>query len=473
MEIISIYFAVLSIVIFFIYYLLGPKLRMYYLVLLSCGFIASLSLNLMVYVLAYAMLNYLIGLRLTSSRYPKALFRTGIALNLVQLIFLKYYGFTVGPLLELFTSNPGVLDFTDLIIPVGVSFFTLQGIGYLINVRMNWEKPEKNYFHFLLYITFYPKFLSGPIERSNHFLPQLLSLKTFDAENIISGLRIALWGFFKKVIIANHLAAAIAQTYSSMDTSGGLNILLIILIQPLYLYFDFSGYTDIAIGFARTLGIDLLPNFNRPFMSESVTNLWRRMHMSLSFWFNDYIFKQTSFKLRKWGKYAAVTAVFITFTLFGIWHGAGWNFMILGFLQAVAINYEFFTKKWRMALFSKMPASIRIWSGRVFTYLFFGFSHIFFFSPDFNTAMASFSKLATQWSFTSGLFPPGPLRFGLFFAFLAMLFEVIQNDHGKIYNRISSFWSEHRLLRYIVYYAATILIVSQIGGGTSFIYEMF
>ena len=106
-------------------------------------------------------------------------------------------------------------------------------------------------------------------------------------------------------------------------------------------------------------GIDLLPNFNRPFLSENVTTLWKRMHMSLSLWFNDYVFKQTSFRFRKWGKYAAVFAVFITFTLFGIWHGAGWTFMILGFLQAVAINYEFFTKKWRVAVFSRMTDSSR------------------------------------------------------------------------------------------------------------------
>lgn len=473
MEFISIYFAVLSIVAIFIYYLLNQKQKIYFLVLFSSGFIASLSLNLLLYVLAYTLLNYVIGLRLLYSSYPKTLFRIGIVFNLAQLILLKYYGFTVGPLLGLFTSNPGLLDITKFIIPIGVSFFTLQGIGYLINIRMKWEKPEKNFLHFLLYITFYPKFLSGPIERSNHFLPQLLVPKSINHENIVAGLRIALWGFFKKVIIANHLAAAIGQTYANVDEAGGLNILLIVLVQPLYLYFDFSGYTDIAIGFARTLGIDLLPNFNKPFLSENVTNLWRRMHMSLSFWFNDYIFKQTSFKLRKWGKYAAISAVFITFTLFGIWHGAGWNFMILGFLQAVAINFEFFTKKFRVSIFSRIPEFSRIWLSRLFTYLFFGFSHVFFFAPDLRTALASFSRFQDLTTYTRDLFLPGPLRFGLFFAFLAIGFEILQNDHMKISEKLNSIWSDNKVLRYLVYYTATILIVSQIGGGTSFIYEMF
>ena len=130
-----------------------------------------------------------------------------------------------------------------------------------------------------------------------------------------------------------------------------MSLWILLLLVPIYLYFDFSGYTDIAIGFAKVFGIDLLPNFNRPFFSENMTSFWRRFHMSLSLWFNDYIFKQTSFRYRKWGIFASVFAVFITWMLFGIWHGAGWIFMLLGFLQAVAIYYEVFTRKIRFKFF--------------------------------------------------------------------------------------------------------------------------
>jgi len=473
MEIISIYFAAFSIISFFIYYNLNQKYRILFLILLSCGFIASLSLNLFIYILIYSLLNYFTGLYIPRVKFKKALFRTGIIVNLLQIIILKYYHFTIDPLLSLFNLQSSASNFSEIILPVGISFFTLQAIGYLVNIKMGWEKPESNFMNYFLYIIFYPKFLSGPIERSNHFLPQLKTFNLFNSENIITGLKIALWGFFKKVIIANHLAATISQTYTNIDSAGGLNVLLVILIQPLYLYFDFSGYTDIAIGFAKTLGYDLLPNFNRPFLSENVTTLWRRMHMSLSLWFNDYVFKQISFRFRKWGKYAAVFAVFITFTLFGIWHGAGWTFMILGFLQALAINYEFFTKKWRLSFFSKIPDPYRIWLGRIFTYLFFGVSHIFFFAPDMRTALCSFSKIQIPISYTSDIFIPGPLKFGLAFALIAIVFEIIQNDHKNTYDRIILYWSEHRFLRFVVYYLATILIVTQIGGGTSFIYEMF
>jgi len=350
----------------------------------------------------------------------------------------------------------------------------MQGIGYLVNVKMGWEKPETRFPDFFLYIAFYPKFLSGPIERSNHFLPQLKVNKVFNEENVSAGLKIALWGFFKKAVIANQLATTVVSAYSGIDNAGGLNVLLVVLVQPLYLYFDFSGYTDIAIGFAKTLGINLLPNFNKPFLSENITTLWRRMHMSLSLWFNDYVFKQTSFRLRKWGKYAPVFAVFITFTLFGIWHGAGWTFMIMGFLQALAINYEFFTKKWRVRLFSKMPGSLRIWTGRIFTYLFFGFSHIFFFSPDIKTAFTAFSKLQYINVFSNVNFMPGPLIYGLFFAVIFLAFEVLQTDFEVLYRKLqNNYWLHYKPLRIAVYYAATILILSQLSGGSTFIYEMF
>jgi len=196
--------------------------------------------------------------------------------------------------------------------------------------------------------------------------------------------------------------------------------------------------------------------------------------MSLSLWFNDYVFKQTSFKLRKWGKYAAVSAVFVTFTLFGIWHGAGWTFMIMGFLQALAINYEFFTKKWRVMIFSKLPGSLRIWTGRIFTYLFFGFSHIFFFSPDIKTAFSAFSKLKHITVFSDFNFLPAPLLFGLFFAVLFLVFEVMQTDFEGFYHKLQNkYWIQYKPLRIAVYYAATILILSQLSGGSTFIYEMF
>ena len=473
MDIISIYFIALSLLSVFVFYLIKNKYRIFFLTLLSCAFIASFSMNLLVYVIAYSLVNYFIGLKMPGSAYKKFLFRTGLILNLTQLIILKYADFTLSPLFSLVNADADfILQISKIIIPLGVSFFTLQGIGYLFNIKLGWEKPEKNLIRFILYIVFYPKFLSGPIERSNHFLPQLQVSQNFN-ENITLGLRLVLSGLFRKVIIANHLAAFVNHGYTGVETVGGLNCILVILIQPLYLYFDFSGYTDLALGFAKMYGIDLLPNFNRPFLSENVTNFWRRFHISLSAWFNDYVFKQTSFRLRKMKSYATVIALFITWVLFGIWHGAGWNFMILGFLQAFAIYYEFKTKKWRNQIFSKLHDGARKWTGRFFTYCFYGFSLIFFFSPDIPTTLKFIANLKNAGMITLNSFLLEPLVFGLFFALIILIIEVIQEDKEGLFIKIQNFWTQNRLIRLLVYYSITFLIITQLSGESSFVYEMF
>ena len=473
MQIISIPFAIASIISVFLFYLFRPKHQIGFLVILSYCFIVSYNLNLLVYVLVFSLINYIFGLKIPSSKNRIVLFRIGIGINLVQLVLLKYASFAVDPFFQIFGSDIQVSRLSEIIIPLGISFFTLQGIGYLVNIKMGWEVPERKLLNFMLYIMFFPKFLSGPIERSNHFLPQLKAPKTLIENQVILGLKIALTGFFKKVVIANQLGIVVTSAYTNIDAIGGINFWLVILIQPLHLYFDFSGYTDIAIGLSKAYGIDILPNFNKPFLSENVTTLWKRFHMSLSFWFNDYVFKQLSFKYRKWGKNAAVFSVFITFTLFGIWHGAGWNFMILGFVQALAINYEFFTKKTRVKLFMKIQDNYRIWIGRVSTYLFFGISLIFFFSPDIDTAFRFFTRIAnTDIPFQQQLFT-APVLIAVFFSVIFLLVEIINNDFKFCYAKIIKIWSDYKFLRILVYYAAIVLIISQLRGNSSFIYQMF
>jgi len=418
--------------------------------------------------------NYYLAIRIYSSKARKALFLTGVILNLGQIIILNYASFAIDPLLDFFQSNFRVAPISKIIIPLGISYYTLQALGYLVNIKMGWEKPERNFPDFLLYIIFYPKFISGPVERSNHFLPQLKATKSFSESRLYEGLRMILLGAFKKVVIANQLGVFVNNAYSDLDLYGGLNLWVVLLIQPLYLYFDFSGYTDIALGIAKTYGIDLLPNFKRPFLSENVTSFWKRFHMSLSFWFNDYIFKQTSFKYRKWGKYASVFAVVVTFTLFGIWHGAGWNFMVLGLMQAVAINYEFFTKRLRTKLFSRLPVQIRLWVGRFCTYLFYAVSLTFFFSPSLTTSFKYFSGLSkldyTHWNI--GV-PASTMLISFVVLSIFMIAEIINNDFNKISERLEDFWNHNRWFKFILYYLGIFLIFYYSGGKQEFIYSQF
>jgi|WetSurMetagenome_2_1015567.scaffolds.fasta_scaffold37505_2 alginate O-acetyltransferase complex protein AlgI len=480
MDIISLKFALLAGTSFLLFYIVPKRFKMLYLTLLSCGFIATYSYYLIFYVVLFALINYYLGLIIPGARHKKALFRSGILLNILQLVFLKYATFAVDPFFRIFNPDINISRLSEIIIPIGISYFTLQGIGYLINIKMGWEKPEKNFISFLLYISFFPKFLSGPIERSNHFLPQIKTIKGFNEEQISDGLRTVLFGFFKKIAIANQLAPFITGTYSNIGTTDGAALWILLLLQPLYLYFDFSGYTDIAIGFARTFGIELLPNFNRPFFSENMTSFWKRFHISLSSWFNDYIFRQTSFKYRKWGVSASIFAVLLTWTLFGIWHGAGWNFMLLGLVQALAIIYEFFTKKWRVSLFSRLPDFIRIWISRLITYLFYGTSLIFFFSPDLNSTLTFFKRLFVfnnPLKIIAGRIL-GDISFSvIIFMAVLLIIELIRNDIGSLSGKLESFWIQeklkNRVFRWITYYVMLALIFYLGNSAQQFIYFQF
>lgn len=473
MEVISLSFALSAIISVFIFYALENKYRIGFLVLLSCGFIATYNYYLLIYVLGYSLINFILGKIIPGTKYSKALFNTGIFFNLTQLVVFKYASFVIDPLIGLCNNEIKISGISDVIVPIGISYFTLQGIGYLVNVKMGWEKPEKNFLHFTLYLIFFPKFLSGPIERSNHFLPQIKEEKLFNKQHLTEGLRMVLMGFFKKVVIAEPLSVIVQSAYSDPGSYGGLNLWLVVLTQPLYLYFDFSGYTDIAIGIARAFGINLLPNFNKPLFSENVSVLWRRMHMSLSFWFNDYVFKQVSFKYRKWGKYASVIAVFVTFTLFGIWHGAGWNFMVLGFLQALAINYEFFTKNVRGRIFKKMPVLLRVWSGRLFTYLFFSISLVFFFSPDMSAAFNFFGRLNNNGLSFHQCMAMRLLILTFIYVAIMLFLEVLEIDYMTGYQRLIRFWKSHKQVRIAVYYIIIFHIVYFFGEETEFIYSRF
>jgi D-alanyl-lipoteichoic acid acyltransferase DltB (MBOAT superfamily) len=477
MQITSMAYILASIVSIFIFYLLNPKYRILFLTLLSSVFIASYSYLLLVYIIFYALINYYLGIIIPGTKFKKAVFRTGLVINLSQLVILRYASFAIDPVFEALNSTIAVSKLSEIIVPLGISYFTLQGIGYLINVKMGWEKPEKNFLLFLLYIIFYPKFLSGPVERSNHFLPQLKKLTVFNEQQVSDGLRLALIGLFKKVAIANQIAPYAVGSYANINFADGSTSWLLFIIQPLYLYFDFSGYTDMARGIAKTFGIELLPNFNRPFFADNVTNFWKRFHISLSSWFNDYVFKQTSFKYRRWGIAASTYAVFLTWILFGIWHGAGWNFMMIGFLQAVAINYEFFTKKIRTRLFSKIPGFITIWFGRILTYLFYCVSLVFFFSPDISSAVNFFSKL----SHFSGPLPLEDMSLKPFevivYIPVFLLLELIQNDYNETYIKLENSWladnTRSRIFRWSVY-TLLITIIFVVGlKAQQFVYANF
>jgi D-alanyl-lipoteichoic acid acyltransferase DltB (MBOAT superfamily) len=270
----------------------------------------------------------------------------------------------------------------ELIVPLGISFYTFQSIGYLIDVKRGTSSAETNPGKFILFITYFPKFISGPVERSKNLLAQINADPAWNKTLFNEGLLQMLWGFIKTILVADRLALFVNGVNNDLHSYTGSILIANFFFQYLYLYFNFSGYTDIVLGISKLFGINLQINFQRPLFANSVSDFWKRWHISLTSWCNDYIFKRIVLKRMRWKRWASVYGVFVTFLVIGIWHGANWTFIILGLLHGMAINYEFFTKRNRLEYGKQLPAWLNLLFSRLATLVFICFVHLFFFSKN-------------------------------------------------------------------------------------------
>ncbi|MBM3437124.1 MAG: MBOAT family protein [Bacteroidetes bacterium] len=344
----------------------------------------------------------------------------------------------------------------------------------MIRINRGSEKAERNFVVFTAFLTFFPKFLAGPVERSNHFLPQLHTEAIFRTENISDGLRLFLFGIFKKVVIGNNLVGPITVVYSDIHDFSGIPLLTVFFIQAIHLYCDFSGYTDMALGSAKILGINIADNFNRPFFAKSVGEFWRRWHISLSSWCNDFIFSPFIVKYRKMGNKAAIIGIFLSFFVIGIWHGASWTFVIVGLLQGIAISYEFYTKKQRLQIAGKLPEKFVVFISRALVFLFFCFTLIFFNAhslPDawyFITHL--FSNLKFQISGHKFIFESINFILAMSMFVLMFIFGIFQ-EKGTDFSKI--FLNKPRFVRWIGYYVVILMVFYFSGKEDTFVYLQF
>ncbi|MEQ9063030.1 MAG: MBOAT family O-acyltransferase [Vicingaceae bacterium] len=258
-----------------------------------------------------------------------------LCVNLGMLGFFKYYNFFVDSLIESFSWFGFHLNHSglDIILPVGISFYTFQTLSYSIDIYKGKIEPTKDWLSFFAFVSFFPQLVAGPIERAAHLLPQFQHKRQFDLQFTINGMRIMLWGFFKKVVIADNLAGIVDLVYSSPAGFSGPQVWLASVLFAVQVYADFSGYSDIAIGCGRMFGFDLMTNFKTPYFSRSFSEFWNRWHISLSTWFRDYIY----FPLggNKVSSTRWLFNILVVFTVSGLWHGAKWTFIIWGILGGV------------------------------------------------------------------------------------------------------------------------------------------
>ncbi len=469
-----------------IYYLLPHKYRWAFLLGASYFFYMCWVPGFIVLIMISTFVDYYcarwIGAADTTANKRRFLYLT-LAFNMGILLFFKYFNFFMDSFAGLMTmfGADAVPPQLRVILPVGISFFTFQSLSYTIDVYRGKRKPERHIGRYALYVSFFPQLVSGPIERAGNILPQYDTVQTFDQARIASGLRLMLWGFFKKMVVADKLALIVDPIYNSPQSHSGPALTVATILFAFQIFCDFSGYTDIAIGSARVLGIRMMQNFNRPYHAANVVDFWRRWHISLSTWFRDYLYISLGgSRVSKNRRYFNLFAVFL---VSGLWHGANWTFVAWGFLHGIYIVTSHSTENLRSQIaktirLATIPAPVRQATAIAVTFILVTFAWIFFRAASISDALYICTHMFTGWDgFFRGNFMakvPLEMRYdliiGLFGIFIMETVHIIQSmkSPGAILIRLPA------AIRWIVYYAfvLSILFFGEMGSRT-FIYFQF
>jgi alginate O-acetyltransferase complex protein AlgI len=333
------------------FFILPFKWRWVFLLAASYFFYASWKLEYLLLIVASTLIDYFAAFKMSQlkgKKKRKPYLYLSIIVNLGILVGFKYLNFfneSIGALLGKFNI---FYQFEELkvLLPVGISFYTFQTLSYTLDVYRGTGKVEKHLGIFALYVSFFPQLVAGPIERSTSLLPQFRKETKFTYDNLSIGFRLLLWGFFKKVVIADRIGMFVTPIYQNPENFDGITVLLATIVFLVQIYCDFSGYSDIAIGSARIMGYKLMKNFNRPFIARNITDFWARWHISLNTWFRDYVlFAMPMGKNKKRIKLRIQINMFITIVLVGLWHGASWTFVLWGVSIAIIMVLDIVFKK--------------------------------------------------------------------------------------------------------------------------------
>lgn len=402
MQFTSVPFYLFLAVVVVLYYLLPYKYRNYLLLAASYYFYFSVKPEYLLILVGSTAVNFFIAKDMDNiPRLKKFLLGTALVLNLGVLFFFKYFNFfgdQLNSVFQAFSLNLSVPRHS-LILPVGISFYTFMALGYVLDVYWGDIKHQRNYLTFSLYLAFFPQILCGPIGRAKNLFKQFTAEHPLVYDNFANGFRLILWGLFKKMVVADNIGVYVDAVYGNIPMHSSLTLIVAGLLYPMQLYADFSGYTDIARGVAKLLGFDLMVNFRTPYVnSTSITEFWRRNHISLTSWVREYVFYP--FMGCSTVKLKVYFGILVMFLVMGIWHGAGWMFILWGMLQALYLIFEDITG-WDKIFSNKNAIQ---YLKRLITYGFISLGLLFFRLPtltNFREYAESFLKFDTRF-FTGG-----------------------------------------------------------------------
>ena len=419
-----------------------------------------------------------------NGKIKKAFLATSLVINLGILFYFKYFNFAIG-LMNLLFSKIGIsihVPLFDILLPVGISFYIFQALGYLIDVYRGDVRAEKNLLRYALFVSFFPQLVAGPIERSKNLLGQMAFAKTFEYDRIRSGLLTMLWGYFLKVVIADRCAVLVDTVYAAYDSYMGYQIITANIAFAIQIYCDFMGYSTIAKGAAQVLGYELMDNFHQPYFAVSIKDFWHRWHISLSSWLRDYVYFSLGGGIN--GKIKKYRNIMVTFLISGLWHGADVTFVLWGLMHGIyQVVEEALSEpmgKLGAILKVRINTASWVWPRRLITFVFVDIAWVFFRASDVVEAVGvlrasvHFGNIGDILS-QGGIYDLGlsTLHMNILALSMAVLFVVgILCERGmKVLEWISS---QTILFRYALYWGAIILIILSMNiTGKEFIYFQF
>lgn len=484
----SIDFIIFFVVVTFLYYILPHKVRWVLLLISSYYFYMCWKPIYILLILLCTVVNYfgaLIIHRARDIRIKKFWLVFSLAISFGVLIFYKYLPF-INDALNTISFYLGIdypIEHFDIFLPMGISFYTFQTLSYTIDVYKGEMNPERNFFRLSLYVSFFPQLVAGPIERADRLLPQFEKRVNFDKVRVLYGIKIMLIGLFKKVVVADRLAVAVDTVYNSPVEYSGIYYVIATLFFAFQIYCDFSAYSEIALGVAKALGIDLMVNFDHPYQSKSIQEFWRRWHISLSTWFRDYLYIPLGGS--RVSRIRHYFNLMVTFLISGLWHGADWTFIFWGGLHGLYQVIGKITKGVRDRIKSLLRLEGNFLWGlvqNIFTFILVLFAWIFFransITESFYIARNLFSDVE-MWKDADYMYTVVNSMGLSFFEFVIAVASIILLILGELIGRKKPLYVKLNNSNFIVegtFYMALLLIILTMGvffNASEFIYFQF
>lgn len=468
-----------------LYFVLPKKLTWVWLLCASYFFYMYWNPKLVFLILFTTLVSYFCGLGMAkakSKRLRVLLLSAALLSSLGVLGFFKYQGFfaeTVNGISGLFGGG-AVVSSLDLILPVGISFYTFQTLSYVIDVYRGKIEAERHFGYFALFVSFFPQLVAGPIERPENLLPQLKEKHKFEPMRAYSGLSKMAVGYFKKIAVADVVAEYVNAVYNNASAATGPLVIVSTVLFAVQIYCDFSGYTDIAIGCARIMGIDLMKNFDRPYGAADIRDFWKRWHISLTSWFTDYLYIPLGGSRR--GQARRMLNIMAVFLVSGLWHGARWTFVIWGGIHGLYQIIGHLTRAPRQKLYSalhiKTDTKLFAAGQRICTFAFVCFAWIFFRANSFSDLGKLLSALFKGWGISEigaamssiGITVPAVVFIALA-VFIMSRLDVLAQKEAALIETPRTGYAVFATLVWIV--AAAWLMLAGVGGTSSFVYFQF